>query len=424
MSPRDVFGDTFRSLRIRNYRLFTTGQLVSISGTWMQTMALSWLVLKGLHGSGIALGIVTALQFLPTALFGLWGGLIADRLDKRLVLIVTQAALALFAIALGVLTLAGSIQLWMVCVLAFLSGCATAIDTPVRQAFVIEMVGPGPEVANAVGLNSAVFNTARIIGPALAGIVIVSLGTGAAFLLNGASYFASIGALLLMDQRALHLTEKLERARGQVREGLRYVWRVPEMRRAILLMLVVATVGMNFSVTVPLIATSTFHRDAGGLSVLMSIMALGALVGALATARRARPTPRLLVATAALFGVSATLTSLAPNVWLVAPMLALTGGAGMAFISTTNSTLQLLSPAALRGRVMAIYALVFLGSTPVGAPLVGWISQQWNARAGVAFGGVVSLIAAGVAWLTRPAPAGRHVIDLDEHEREAASSTA
>ncbi|MCA1830167.1 MAG: MFS transporter, partial [Actinobacteria bacterium] len=273
MSPRAVVQDLFSSLRVRNYRLFTIAQLISISGTWMQTVAQTWLVLS-LTGSGVALGIVTGLQFLPTALGGLWGGIVADRFDKRKILVGTQAAAGILAGVLGVLTMTHVVLLWHVYVLAFLLGVVTALDTPARQAFVIEMVGTH-EVANAVGLNSAVFNTGRIVGPAVAAVVIKLLGLAMAFNMNALSYIPPVIALLMMDRRALHSEARAARQKGMVREGLRFAWSARPIRRALLVLTVVATVAFNFSVTVPLMAKFTFGKDVSAYAILTSTLAGG-----------------------------------------------------------------------------------------------------------------------------------------------------
>jgi len=395
LTPRAYVEDMFRSLRVRNYRLFTVAQLVSLSGTWMQAVAQNWLVLD-LTGSGVALGIVTGLQFLPTALAGMWGGLIADRYDKRKILVWTQSLSGSLAVVLGVLTLTGSVRLWMVYLLALLLGMVTAADTPARQAFVIEMVGP-EDVANAIGLNSAVFNGGRIAGPAIGAVVIASFGLGVAFLLNGLTYLGPVAALLAMDRRALHPTERASRRPGMLREGLRYVWQTPRVRGTLLLLSIVATAGFNFTVTIPLLARYTFGGQVDSYALLTALAAGGGLLGGLWVARRARPTPRLLAGSGIAFGASTVGAAFAPTLLSAAMVLTLAGASAMAFIATANSTLQLSAPAHMRGRVMAIYALVFLGSTPVGGPIMGWISHEWGARVGIGVGGVVSFVAAIVA---------------------------
>ncbi|MDQ4069427.1 MAG: MFS transporter, partial [Actinomycetota bacterium] len=368
-------------------------QLVSVTGTWMQTVAQSWLVLN-LTGSGVDLGITVALQFLPMLLFGLWGGLLADRSDKRRLLIGTQAAGGLLALVLWGLVATDTVELWMVYVLAFLLGMVTMVDMPTRQAFVIEMVGPD-EVPNAVGLNSAMFNTGRILGPAAAGVSIAALGIAPAFLANGLSYLAVIAALVAMRPDELHRGEERPgRRRGEVRAGLRYVWRDPTLRSTLLLVAVLGMFGFNFVVILPLLARFTFGGDAGLYSLFTALTSLGSLIGALVAAGRSRPTRPLLIGAGASFGVLMLATAAAPTVALTSVLLVAVGVAVMLFLATANTTLQLNSDPAMRGRVMALYGLLFLGSTPVGGPLLGWISEHWGPRVGLALGGAVSLAAA------------------------------
>lgn len=389
---------TFRSLRVRNYRLFVIGQLVSVSGTWMQQVAQSWLVLT-LTGSGLDLGVTVALQFLPMLLFGLWGGVIADRFDKRKVLVGTQAVAALLALTLWGLVVAGVVQLWMVYVLAFLLGLVQAVDMPTRQSFVVEMVGPD-EVPNAVGLNSAVFNAGRLVGPAGAGAVISAAGVAPAFLVNAATYLVVIGALWAMRPAELHRDPVATgggRRPGQIREGLRHVWHTPELRSPLLLVAVVGTFGFNFNVVLPVLARFTLDGDARLYGILTGTMALGSLLGALYAASRARPTRRLLVGSALAFGILTLAVAAAPTSLTVAVLLVPVGLSVMLFLATANTTLQLNSSAAMRGRVMALYGLVFLGSTPIGGPLLGFVSEEWGARAGLALSGTVSLAVAVVA---------------------------
>jgi MFS family permease len=394
---------TFHSLRVRNYRLFFFSQLISLSGTWMQTTAQSWLVLDltGKNSAGSALGLMLALQFLPLLLFGVWGGVIADRLDKRRTLIWTQSAAAVLAVALWLIVLTGITQLWMIYVLAFLLGIVTVFDNPARQAFVVEMVGTD-DVANAVGLNSAVFNGARLIGPAIAGASIHALGISPSFLLNAISFIPVVAALAAMRTRELVRHTPLARSKGQVREGLRYVWQTPVLRSTLLLVTVVATFGFNFIIVLPLMARYEFHGDAGLYGLLFALMAGGSLVGALLAAARARPSRPLLVGSAVGFSLMAIFVALAPSPLWAGIGLVPMGAFSMAFIATANTTLQLASRHDMRGRVMAVYALVFLGSTPIGGPLIGWISQQWGARAGLFLGGALSLVAAVAAvWSLR-----------------------
>ena len=388
---RRVTNTTFRSLRVRNYRLFWTGQLVSITGTWMQYTAQALLVLALTHTSAIQLGIVTALQFVPTLLFGMWGGVIADRFDKRKILMATQASSGVLGVALASLTATHVVRLWMVDLLAFLLGLATMVDTPTRQAFVTELVGVD-EVSNAVGLNSAGFNIGRILGPTLGALIVKLAGLSTAFLLNGISYFAVVGALVAMDADALHPQGLVPRARGQVREGLRYVWRKPVLRNTIAVVTIVSTFAFNFTVVLPLLATVTFHGGAGTLGIMTSVMSVGSLAGALAAAGRRRPTTPYLVAATTGFGALALVVAGAPTLVLACAFLVPMGAASMMFIATANSLLQMRSPGIMRGRVMALYSLVFLGSTAIGGPLIGWIAHVYGPRASLGFGAVASVV--------------------------------
>jgi MFS family permease len=388
---------TFRSLRIRNYRLFFFGQLVSVSGTWMQQLAQDWLVLR-LTDRALPVGITTALQFAPVLLLGIWGGLVADRLDKRRLLLATQGAMAALALALGVLTATGLVRLWMIYLLALLLGCVTSFDMPTRQSFVTEMVGPD-HLANAVGLNSAVFNSARIIGPAVAGVLIGVVGIAPAFLINAASYLAVMTSLWLMDPKQLYRDAPVVRSRGQVRDGVRYVWATPTLRWTILLMGVVATLAMNFRVALPLLARFSFDGGPSLYGVLASMMALGSVAGALATASRARPTRGLLLWSITAFGASSLAVAFVASPVLAAILLVPVGVFSIAWMSTANSTVQLGSAPEMRGRVMSIYGLLFLGSAPVGSMLVGWLSEHYGPRSSLLLSGVSSIVAAGVAAL-------------------------
>ena len=382
---------TFRSMRTRNYRLYFYGQLISTSGTWMQTVALGWLVLR-MTDSGLAVGVVTALQFLPMLMIGTYGGVIADRLDKRHTLIATQIGMALAAAGLAAVTLAGVEQLWSIYLLTFVSGCFSAVDMPVRQAFVSEMVGLD-DLPNAISLNSAMFNASRIIGPGLGALLIRLVDVGPCFAVNAASFVAVIAGLVMMRPGELFPSRPIARARGQVREGLRYVWQTPELRSTILVMSVVGTLAFNFTVVLPLLARFTFHGDAGTYGWLTALMGAGSIVGALATASRL-PTPRLLVGSCLVFGVLMTAAALAPTLLGEEVLSVLVGASSMTFMATANSTCQLSSAPEMRGRVMALYGLVFLGSTPIGGPIVGWISQHLGPRYGMGIGGVATILAA------------------------------
>jgi MFS family permease len=389
---RAVGARTFRSLRIRNYRLFIIGQLVSVTGTWMQTVAQTWLVVD-LTGSGVDLGVTVALQFLPMLLFGLWGGALADRSDKRRLLVGVQAVSGILALLLYALVATGTVELWMIYVLAFALGMATAVDMPARQSFVIEMVGPD-EVPNAVGLNSAMYNSGRILGPAAAGVTIATLGLAPAFLANAISFVPVIVALVMMRPEELHRREPVERRRGEVRAGLLYAWREPTLRSTLLLVGVLGMFGFNFIVVLPLLAKFTFGGDAGLYSLFTSLMAAGSLAGALISASRSKPTSAMLVGAGLAFGGLVLLTAVAPTAWIAAVVLVGVGMAMMLFMATANTTLQLNSDPAMRGRVMALYGLLFLGTTPVGGPVMGWIAEAWGPRVGLAIGGALSLVAA------------------------------
>ena len=389
---RALTSDTFRSLGVRNFRLYFYGQLVSTSGTWIQTVALGWLVLR-ITNSGFAVGVVTALQFLPMLLMGTYGGVIADRFNKRRTLIGTQGGMALSSAALAVITLAGADPLWAIYLLTFVLGAFAALDMPVRQAFVSEMVGT-TDLPNAIALNSAMFNASRVIGPAVAAVLIRLVDVGPCFAINSVSFVAVIAGLLMMQPEDLFVTPPLVRAKGQVREGLRYVWETPELRSTILVLAVVGTLAFNFTVSLPLIAKFTFRGDAGTYGWLTALMGVGAIVGALGAASRVRPTVKLLVGSCAAFGVTMLAGAVAPSLIAEEVFMVLVGAASISFMATANATLQLTSIPEMRGRVMALYGLVFLGSTPIGGPIVGWISEQFGPRYGLALGGLASVMAA------------------------------
>ncbi|MEW2284927.1 MFS transporter [Streptomyces sp. NPDC047841] len=387
----------FSSLRIRNYRLFFIGQVVSNTGTWMQRIAQDWLVLS-LTGSSAAVGITTALQFLPMLLFGLYGGVLVDRLPKRPALLVTQSAMALTGLALAALTLSGHVQVWHVYVAAFAVGLATVVDNPARQSFVSEMVGP-EQLQNAVSLNSANFQSARLVGPAVAGLMITGVGTGWAFLANGLSFAAPIAGLLLMRAGELHVVERAPRGKGQLREGLRYVAKRPELIWPIVLVGFIGTFGFNFPVWLSAYADHVFHAGAGAYSLFNTLMAVGSLVGALLAARRGTARLRVLIAAALAFGLLETVAAVAPSYWLFALLMVPIGIFGLTVNVTANTAVQMGTDPAMRGRVMALFMMVFMGGTPLGAPVVGWITDTYGARVGFAAGGVVSAAAAAAIGL-------------------------
>ena len=389
----------FASLRVRNYRLFASGQVVSLTGTWMQRVAQDWLVLDLSHNSGTAIGITTGLQFAPVLLFGMYGGVIADRYNKRRILVMTQIAMGVLALALGLLDVTGAVELWHVYALAFALGMASAIDAPVRQAFVTELVGP-KLLPNAVSLNSATFNTARVLGPAVAGVLIATSGTSWVFLINAVSFVGVLGGLLAMRESELFVGQRATRRPGAVREGLAYVRKRPELLAITALVGVVGTLGFNFQITSALLTKNTFHHGAGSYGLISAVYAFGSLLGALASARRGRAGRRRLVfVAAASYGVIEVVAGLMPTYWAFFALLVPFGFATLTFSTAANTTVQLAATPSMRGRVMALYLIVFLGGTPIGAPLVGWIAEVFGPRWSLVTGGVASASAAVLAAL-------------------------
>jgi MFS family permease len=382
---------TFAALRLRNYRLYFSGQVVSNSGTWMQRIAQDWLVLE-ITNSPFAVGVTTALQFLPMLLFGLFGGLIADRYPKRTILLVTQSTMGLLALALAVLTLSGHIQVWHIYAVAFGLGMVTVVDNPTRQVFVNEMV-PASLVRNAVSLNTGSFQIARMVGPAIAGVMISAVGSGWAFAFNAVSYLATIAALLAMNAAQLQRIPRAPRQRGQLREGLRYVRARPHILWIIVLVFFIGTFGYNFAIFLSAYAKNVFDSGADVYGLLNTALAVGSVVGALLAARRA--TVRLTFLFAASGGFSVMLVVLGLVPWLIpfVGLLVLTGLLNITFNTTANSTIQLSTDAAVRGRVMSLYMLVFMGGTPVGGPLVGAITDAWGAPVAIALCGGICAIA-------------------------------
>ena len=398
MTPlRVVASTTFRSLRVRNYRLYFASQIVSVSGTWMQTVAQAWLVLRLAPPArqGVDLGLVTALQFLPMLLFGTYGGLVADRVDKRRLLYATQTTAGLLALALGLLTQVGAVRLWEVYLLATLLGFVNMIDNPARQTFVLEMVGRD-DLPNAVSLNSVVMNSARVIGPAIGGALIAFTGLAVCFEVNAASYVAVLFGLALMRRAELHASTPVPRAKGQLRQGLRYVWRTPGLRDPLLLIAVAGTLAYNFQVVLALFAKFTFHGGAGVYSTLTSLMGGGAVIGGLVVASRNRPNIHRLTAIGLGFGVLIVAVAVSPTLLVACIVIVPMGALSIAFIATANATLQLRAEPTMRGRVMALYAIAFLGTTPIGSPLVGWISQATSPRVALAVGAAATIVAAAV----------------------------
>jgi MFS family permease len=392
-----------RSLRTFNYRLWAGGAFVSNVGTWMQRVAQDWLVLTQLtHHSASAVGVVMSLQFGPQLLLLPWTGLAADHLPKRKLLMVTQAAMGALALGLGALTVARVVRLWHVYVFAFLFGCASAFDAPVRQIFVSELVGDA-DLSNAVALNSTSFNSARMIGPAAAGFCIATLGTGWAFVINGISFGAVLCSLAGLRVHELHISARAARTAGGLVEGFHYVWRRQDLRAILVMLFLIGTFGLNFPIFISTMAVSVFHLGAERYGLLSSSMALGTVMGALLAARRERPHFRHLLASAALFGGGCLLAASMPNYRLFAGALVIVGISALTFTNGTNSFMQLESEPAMRGRVMAIRLALALGTTPIGAPIVGRVADSLGPRWALAVGGASGLVAALVALRYRGA---------------------
>jgi MFS family permease len=385
---------SFSSLAIPNYRRYFAGQLVSISGNWMQMVAEVWLILS-LTGSGVAVGVTTALQFLPILLFGAWGGVLADRLAKRRLLMLTQAAMALPALFLLGVSSAGVVEPWMVYAAVFARGSVNSIDNPTRQSFVIEIVGSG-RVVNAVSLNSVLVHTSRIVGPALAGALIALWGVEPCFALNALSFAAMIAALARMEPAALRPAPAPSRERGAVRAALRYVRATPELAIPLASMAVIGTLAFNFHTVLPLLARFSFDGGASTYAGLVAAMGVGAVAGALANGARGRVSPSLVAGTGIAMGALSLLAAAAPTLPLEIAVLVPLGAATVIFAASVNSALQLATSPQMRGRVMALYSIVFLGSTAFGGPLSGWLAEAIDARAALVLGGVAAL-AAGLA---------------------------
>jgi len=383
----------FASLAVPNYRRYFVGQVVSASGNWMQRVAELWLVVQ-LTGSGVSVGLTAALQFLPVLLFSPWGGLLADRLPKRDVLTATQALMTLPAIALWLLTANGHVTVGLVYAAVLFRGTLTAVDNPTRHSFVSELVGPD-RVVNAVGLNNVIVYTARVLGPAAAGVAIATLGVAECFLVNSFSFVVLIVALRRLDPAELHDPVRTPRERGQLRSGMRHVMGTPALRIPLTLMAVIGTLSYNFQVLLPLIASETWNGSAATYASLTAVMGAGAVAGALATSARGRVGPRLIAGTAVAFGAVQLLVAGAPTFEIQLAVLVALGAASVAFAASVTSALQLAAAPEMRGRVMALYTMLYLGTTPIGAPLVGWLAEAADPRAAIVPGGVAA-IAAGL----------------------------
>ncbi|GAA2836038.1 MFS transporter [Nonomuraea rubra] len=395
----------FRSLRVRNYRMFAAGGTVSNIGTWLQRTAQDWLVLDltagpgNAHGSAAALGTATALQFLPMLLFGMFGGVLADRYPKRPILIGAQTLMAGLALTIGILTMTGTAQVWHVYVMAFLLGMISCVEVPTRQAFVVEMVGRA-DLPNAIALNSSIFNLARVVGPALAGVLIYVLGgTGPIFLINALTFGGVISSLIFMRKAELNVAEPVPRAKGQLREGLRYVLRHEELLMPVLLIAFVSMFSQSFSMSIALMAREVFGAGASSFGLASSMFAVGALGGALLAARRARLSRKVLFAGAIGFGLFQIATGVAPFYPAYLLLLIPTGIALITINTVANASVQIATSPEMRGRVMGIYMLVFTGGAPLGAPLIGWLSELGGPRTGVILSGALVLVGTGLAVL-------------------------
>ena len=394
---------TFFSLRYPNYRIWFGAALVANVGTWMQRIAQDWIVLTELSdNSGIAVGITTALQFLPVLLLSPYAGLLADRLPRRRLLMATQGAMGVLALALGALVLSGRVELWHVYGFALMLGVVTALDNPVRQTFVAELV-PAERLPNAVGLNSASFNAARLIGPGLAGLMIAAVGAGWVFLINGVTFGATIAALALMRAGDLRTMPSAPRAKGQIREGVQYVRQRTDIVVIMVVMTVVSAFGLNFQLTSAVMARVEFGRGAGEYGILGSVLAIGSLAGALLAARRDRPRVRLVIGSAFAFAITTAAMALMPTYELYMLACIPVGFASLTMMTAANSTLQMSTDPVMRGRVMALYMMVFLGATPVGSPIVGWISEAFGPRWSILVGSIATaVVAAGATvWAVR-----------------------
>jgi MFS family permease len=394
---------TFRSLRNFNYRVWASGAIVSNVGTWMQRTAQDWLVLTELtRHNATSVGIVMSLQFGPQMLLLPLTGYAADHFDRRKLLFATQAAMGSLALCLGLLTVTGLVQLWEVYVFAGLLGCVTAFDSPVRQTFVSDLVGEN-DLSNAVALNSTSFNAARMLGPAAAGLLIASVGTGWVFLINALSFVAVLGSLRMLRLSELHLKPRAVRSRGSFVEGFKYVWTRPDLKAALLMLFLIGTFGLNFPIFISTMSVTAFHAGASQYGLLSSTMAIGSVTGALLSARRARPRMALLLGAAAVFGVGCAVAAAMPNYVLFGMALVVIGVSTQTFTTSTNALVQLSTEPAMRGRVIAILLAIALGGTPLGAPVVGWVADRFGPRWALAVGAASGVAAAlvGLLYLVR-----------------------
>lgn len=398
-----AFTGTFRSLKSFNYRVWAAGAIVSNIGTWMQRTAQDWIVLTQLtHNNATAVGTVMALQFGPQVLLLPLTGLAADHLDRRKLLMATQATMGALALGLGLLTVSGIVQLWHVYMFAFLFGCAAAFDSPARQTFVSQMVGED-DLSNAVALNSTSFNVARMIGPAMAGVLIGAIGSGWVFLLNAASFLAVLASLNFLRVGELHSTDRAAGTHTSFADGFRYVLKRPDLQAIFLMLFFIGTFGLNFPIFISTMTVTVFHAGAGKFGLLMSTMAVGSVTGALLSARRARPHIRFLLIGSVIFGVGATLAAIMPNYWLFGLALTVVGASAQTFTTSANGTVQLSTDPTMRGRVMAMYLAIAIGGTPIGAPIVGWVADVFGPRWALGIGAAAGYAAAivGLFYLVK-----------------------
>jgi MFS family permease len=401
---RNPLARAFRALENFNFRLWTAGGLVSNIGTWMQRVAQDWIVLTQLtHHDVTAVGIVTGLQFAPQLLLLPWSGSAADRFNQRKLLMLTQASMGVLATALGILTISGYVRLWHVYVFAFVFGAAAALDAPVRQTFVGELVGD-EHLPNAVALNSTAFFAGQMIGPAVAGLVIAKIGTGWAFLLNGLSFGAVLLSMCLLRVQELRTSARASRGPGSFIEGLRYVWARPDLRSILVMLFLIGTFGLNFPIFISAMAVKVFHADARGFGLLSSIMSIGTMSGAFLSAGRDKPKFGSLLLGSGLLGIGCTLAAFSPGYWWFAAALAVIGVAALTFTTATNSMMQLSTKPTMRGRVMALRVGVALGGTAIGAPIVGWVANHFGPRWSLGLGAVSAFPAALVAALMMAKP--------------------
>jgi len=403
----------FRSLNGFNYRVWAGGAFVSNVGTWMHRTALDWCVLTQLtHNNPTAVGAIMALQFGPQLLLLPLTGLAADYLDRRKLLMATQAAMGALALGLAILTICGLVQLWHAFLFALLLGCVAAFDSPARHTFVLELVGQA-DLSNAVALNSASFNTARMVGPAVAGVLVALTGSGWVFLISAVSFAALLCSLGLLRVGELHLQDRALRATGNLADGFRYVWKRPDLKAVLVMLFLIGTFGLNFPIFIATMSIGVFHAGAGQYGLLTSIMAIGSVAGALLAAKRAKPDVVLLLAAAAIFGFGCVLAAIMPNYWLFGLALTVIGVSAQSFTIATNSFVQLSTEPVMRGRVIAILLAMFLGGTPIGAPIVGWIAGSFGPRWALGFGATSGFAATivGIYYLSQYRHLQTHIDD-------------